>query len=430
MKNVIADLNKAGIKIIDRRGKANGGNPRQRNLNNINKAAAHWTATARSGEVEVIEGHERYWKGTLGWNMGGYHIFVPRTGTAILNYDFETQTNGVGNQNSYTVHTSYEANPANPMTAAQRKTLKIIFNAIPKDVPNVKSMDNVWGHREFPGHSRNQCPGIDMTAFRKFLKDGSVPNVSPSPAPNLPGDPEPTPSPKPSTPPKLAVNGTFFGNTALIAALQRHFKTPVTGAISDPPAKSLLIEAMQRFYGSTPVTGNVSRGDNESNLFRAMQNYHGTEVTGKISNTNSMLIKKVQEQLNAGTYPKRASSGTVAPKPAAKPATPKPANNLSVNGTFFGNTATIRALQTHYKTSVTGAVSDPPATSELIRAMQRFYGTPQTGQVSRGNNKSLLWEAMQKYHKTPVTGRISASGSELFKVVQRQLNNGTYPKRG
>lgn len=186
MKNVIADLKKENIKIIDRRGKANGGNPRQRSLSNITRAGTHWTATAREGEEEVIEGHENYWRNTLGWNFGGYHIFVPRTGAAILNYDFETQTNGVGNHNSNTVHVSYEGNPANPMNAAQRKALMVIFRAIPKDVDGIQSTDSVLGHNEFPGHGSNQCPGIDMNDFRKALKDGHTPNVQPKPAPEQP----------------------------------------------------------------------------------------------------------------------------------------------------------------------------------------------------------------------------------------------------
>jgi len=173
MKHVLQALKGNNVKVIDRRGKALGGNPRQRRLSAITKGAVHWTASNRQGELSAIEGHEAWWRSipqTMG-NMGGYHIFIPRSGTAIINYDFETQTSGVGRQNSYTVHVSYEGNPANPMTESQRRTLKVVWNAIPKDVPGIKSMDDVLGHNEFPGHASNQCPGINMNNFRSYLKD-------------------------------------------------------------------------------------------------------------------------------------------------------------------------------------------------------------------------------------------------------------------
>lgn len=301
MKNVLADLKKAGIKTIDRRGKALGGNPRQRPLTRITKVGGHWTASNRQGEEAAIEGHESWWRSIphIMGSMGGYHIFVPRTGAAIINYDLETQTSGVGNQNGYTVHVSYEGNPANPMTAKQRSTLKVILQALPKDLPNVKSTDDVWGHNEFPGHASNQCPGIDMSAFRKFLKgDVAVPDTKPLPAPSVPA------------PATLALNGVFYGNRALIAALQRHFGTPITGEITIG-ARSMLVEAMQRFYGSDP-TGQISR-TGKSLLWTAMQKFHGTDETGEISDSNSMLIKVVQGQLNNKTYATKAGS-----KPAKK----------------------------------------------------------------------------------------------------------------
>lgn len=285
MKNVIADLKKENIKIIDRRGKANGGNPRQRSLSNITRAGTHWTATAREGEEEVIEGHENYWRNTLGWNFGGYHIYVPRTGAAILNYDFETQTNGVGNHNSNTVHVSYEGNPANPMNTAQRKALMVIFRAIPKDVDGIKSTDSVLGHNEFSGHATNQCPGIDMNDFRQALKDGHTPNVQPKPAPEQPQTQDEAAVPTPTgqqlhLPPSVDTWNIYNPNGPYTRGNEIHKLTPsafpngITYDIKGSPVPNVyLIDTQVRgrvaiYAGpdtSARITGGNSGGSQRSN---------------------------------------------------------------------------------------------------------------------------------------------------------------------
>lgn len=143
----------------------------------------------------------------------------------------------------------------------------------------------------------------------------------------------------------------------------------------------------------------------------------------KWNNLTGDIIRPGQKLNVAG------AAATPAPAPIPAPA-PKPAaptvQRLAEDGSW--GPATTRRLQQHFGTPVTGQITQG-GPSALIRAMQRFYGSPQTGQVTQ-NGRSSLYEAMQRYHGTPVTGQISATGSTLVRVIQRQLNAGTYPRRG
>lgn len=114
----------------------------------------------------------------------------------------------------------------------------------------------------------------------------------------------------------LDVNGNFFTDVPTIKRLQNHYGTPETGEISEPPARSMLLEAMQRDFGSPP-TGQVTR-NGESALWGAMQLALGTPHTKKISDTGSELIKEVQRQLNAGTFPNKIGPRTPTAKPINK----------------------------------------------------------------------------------------------------------------
>lgn len=179
----IDKLKAKGLTVIDRRGKANGGNPKGRKLSNLKRGAQHWDGVARKGEVSAIESHENYWRGTLGWNLGGYHIFIPRSGSIIINYDFETQTNGVGNQNADTVHVCYSGSPAEPMTDEQKAALKLVWDWIREEAPTIKT---ILGHNEFVNHESNQCPGINMSDFRRMVDNVQDAVIRPAPAPAQP----------------------------------------------------------------------------------------------------------------------------------------------------------------------------------------------------------------------------------------------------
>lgn len=176
--------------IKDRRGKAIGGGMK-RKVTAITHIALHWTVSNINATTADFE---RHWQNTLGWGTGGYHEVVLRDGTVELNYDPDTITNGVGDHNSYTYHISYVANPSQPMTDAQRKTIAERVKYWVDKLANVKGVDNLLGHNEFANtprfnHSSNQCPGINMSKFRADLKENKTPVVEPKPAPQQPSRP-------------------------------------------------------------------------------------------------------------------------------------------------------------------------------------------------------------------------------------------------
>lgn len=194
----IQKMKDLGYEIIDRRGKAIGGTM-NRGLDPVTEIGVHWTGD--QGEVTAknpMANYESWWRQLWGNAnngnnpTGGYGTLIPRVDNVIIvNYNLEVQTNGVGNQNGYTRHVSYVAGPNAPMTENQRERLKNVLSTLVELYPNVRSFDSVKGHKEFPGHASNACPGIDMNAFRKYLKDGSNPDVSPKPAPEQPATADP-----------------------------------------------------------------------------------------------------------------------------------------------------------------------------------------------------------------------------------------------
>lgn len=124
-------------KIVDRRKQAFGGN-NKRALSRIKKIVRHFDGVNGG----TIEGHERYWRSTLGWSSaGGYHEFIGRDGTVYINYDPNVITNGVGGHNTECYHISLAG--ISSFTAAQEKAFmeRVLFNMQRLNI----SVANVWG---------------------------------------------------------------------------------------------------------------------------------------------------------------------------------------------------------------------------------------------------------------------------------------------
>lgn len=140
----------------------------------IKKIARHHSGTA-AGDVWAFQNHWR----SLGWGTGGYHEIILRDGSVQLIYRDNVTTNGVGGHNTYTYHIcvvgngTFTAEQENAFAARARAAIQR-FNLKPADV---------LGHNEFPGHTSNSCPGINMTTVRNRLKGSSGGSIQPTPTP-------------------------------------------------------------------------------------------------------------------------------------------------------------------------------------------------------------------------------------------------------
>ena len=189
------------VKIIDRRNQAMGGQSNNRKLSAIKNIAWHYTAVARRQRA-TIQSHERYWRNTRGWNRGGYHFYIDADGKVYQNYNLTTISNGVGGNNSYTVHISVEANSASDYSEAQinaRHELTLyLMGKLGLKASAVKQ------HKEFPGQSTT-CAGYtkaQMNEFRRLLAGGKASKPSSKPS-----------KPKPAKQKWSKVSGNWTGQT-------------------------------------------------------------------------------------------------------------------------------------------------------------------------------------------------------------------------
>lgn len=167
-----------GINLNDRRKVSMGGNE-WRDISRVTHICRHHSGVNVDQSMQILEG---YWKNSHGWNTGGYHIVIHFNGDVDWNYDYGVISNGVGKHNSYTFHISVLGN--GKFTPAQEKTFKIICKEAQREL-NIPTR-NVWGHKEFRGHSDNSCPGINMKVVRKSLEsNNAAPGSNVKPDTNL-----------------------------------------------------------------------------------------------------------------------------------------------------------------------------------------------------------------------------------------------------
>lgn len=394
-------LRNKGYTVEDRRGKALGGNSHNRSLSGINRGGTHWDAAANG----TIRGHETHWKNNNGWKMGGYTAFVPKSGIIQVNYDFETRTNGVGNHNTPTLNFCYGGNSSSPMNDSQKRALKDMWTFVVNDRRiNINSFDSVWGHNEFPGHSSNQCPGINMNEFRKYLKTGSGNVTTPS-----------KPAPAPSKP------GNSLQGAKLVKKENGRFTVTAEAGIRVRTAPST----------SATQTGILKKGNaiNYDEVYEG-NGYRWLAYTGESGNRRYVPYRTLSNPKDQwGTFGSQKAS---TPKPAPKPK----GYNISVDG-YLGK-ETVRALQSYFKLKVDGeiwgqysgnqapkafdksAVKFGKGGSPVVRALQKKIGTTADGHWGAGTTRAL-----QRYLGTPIDGVISRP-STVIKELQRRLKNGTF----
>ena len=138
----------------------------RRQKSEIKHIAIHHSATT-SGSAEAFA---RYHVNHLNWPGIGYHYVVDKDGTISLCHDLEVVSFHVGNSNRRAVGIcmvgDFRSQALEPNQ--KRATMDLVFKLM-EDL-NL-SIEDVWGHIEFPGYSWKPCPSIDMDTFRRDLQN-------------------------------------------------------------------------------------------------------------------------------------------------------------------------------------------------------------------------------------------------------------------
>lgn len=139
---------------------------RRRSRSEIKHIAIHHSATT-SGSAEAFA---RYHVNNLGWPGIAYHYVVDKHGTISLCHDLEVVSYHVGNSNRIAVGIcmvgDFRSQSLEPRQ--KRATMDLVFKLL-QDL-NL-SIEDVWGHIEFPGYSWKPCPSVNMDTFRQDLRN-------------------------------------------------------------------------------------------------------------------------------------------------------------------------------------------------------------------------------------------------------------------
>ncbi|MCT8139103.1 N-acetylmuramoyl-L-alanine amidase [Anaerobacillus sp. CMMVII] len=155
---------------------------RRRAISEIRNIAIHHSATT-SGSAEAFA---RYHVNSLDWPGIAYHYVVNKDGSIDLCHDPEVVSYHVGNSNGRALGICMVGDfRTQTLERAQRNaTLKLVRKLL-NDF-NL-SVEDVWGHIEFPGYAWKPCPSISMEQFRASLREGrAIPTSSPIVIPSQP----------------------------------------------------------------------------------------------------------------------------------------------------------------------------------------------------------------------------------------------------
>lgn len=148
---------------------------KRRAKNSIRNIAIHHSATT-SGNAEAFA---RYHVNELGWPGIGYHYVVDKDGLISRCHDLEIISYHVGNSNNFAVGICMVGDfRTQTLGSAQREATVKLTRSLMSEL--TISVENVWGHTEFPGYSWKPCPSISMKSFRNWIKDkrGSLSNIT------------------------------------------------------------------------------------------------------------------------------------------------------------------------------------------------------------------------------------------------------------
>lgn len=162
-------------KMTDRRKQALGypgsGAYAKRSVSAIKNIVWHYTATKHEGNgATIIQNHERYWRNTHGWDIGGYHYYIDRQGNIYWNYDLEIVTYGAGRLNPQLMHISCEASSASNYTSAQVKAREALTLWLMSEPLKHLGGQDMRGHKEIPYNSTS-CPGYSIAELNQYRKD-------------------------------------------------------------------------------------------------------------------------------------------------------------------------------------------------------------------------------------------------------------------
>jgi N-acetylmuramoyl-L-alanine amidase len=131
----------------------------------------------------------KYWR-SIGWKVDGYHFFIYEDGTVVQLNPLSTVTNGVKNNNSDSIHISYQGgvdrknvNKAlDTRTSAQKAAIIDVIGQVLEELRplQVISQIRILGHRDAsPDQNKNgiieswerikECPSFDAIPEYKNL---------------------------------------------------------------------------------------------------------------------------------------------------------------------------------------------------------------------------------------------------------------------
>lgn len=154
-------------RLVDVRGQVpRNGSYRTRSWSTITDIAEHHSGTAGGDAISF----GRYHVGTLGWPGPGYHFVIIRDGTIQWCNSVNRISFNVGNSNSRVIGICIVGNGS--FTAAQERSRYDLKRALMNTNGLDLKVSRNLGHNEYPGHSWNQCPGINMNTVREALRNG------------------------------------------------------------------------------------------------------------------------------------------------------------------------------------------------------------------------------------------------------------------
>lgn len=153
--------------LVDVRGQVKrNGSFASRSWSQITGIARHHSATT-SGDAFSFA---NYHVDTLGWPSVGYHFVITRDGAIQWANSVDRISYHVGNNNTPLIGICLVGSGS--FTAAQEQSYFDLVTALRSTTGINVSIANLRGHNEYPGHTSNACPGINMDTVRAAIANG------------------------------------------------------------------------------------------------------------------------------------------------------------------------------------------------------------------------------------------------------------------